>query len=522
MNLATIEETEQIYRCSRVARIHQYTVVHGEFRSFCKQVQMLEAMLGDAAKDEYWHQVLGSLKRYRFNMMAGLLPFDWRDPAMSGSINEPDRLKNSCAQLYPSVTRQLNTVLASWMRLSCLSDNPLLEKLVDTWTPDPRHKNLVVLKEERLALASRSAIWNCPSLLELGIEVLSPSQIDLSVCYDFTVIVGPVRWFPEHLFDAPRAVDTITLSYRWIADRWQAKHVFAGSSRLVPGIHVDASAGDTTDDANLDPDEILLSVNWNMLTERLAKPDDHGDQYQDVVDSKLVILSGENAVFVEAAAAATQLVLDLDEGNDERSGDCVQRILTGKLKPGLFILLRTEGSGNYIIPVADQLMGQTLANKTRRSQALWKNLLRRSVKQRGLLETCIDLIDLGSPKANEVNVRNWMSTQTIRPGDHHDFHAVLKLIGLDCREEEFIQDAATILNAHQRAGFHIRNQLLTQVNKSDLSDLRKQGSKEFLLPAADGGKLTAFRIEQVAPKSTQVPSSKIGLIITLKDIQWQS
>jgi len=188
-----------------------------------------------------------------------------------------------------------------------------------------------------------------------------------------------------------------------------------------------------------------------------------------------------------------------------------------KLQPGMFLLLRTEGGGDYIVPIANRILGEDAA-QLREMQEGWKTRLRGEVELRGLLPVCIDLLELGGSKhVNEINLRYWMSSKCIRPQDNNDFRAILKLVGLQDKEALYRDVADRIERAHRSAGFYIRKLLISQVTGADLHEIHKKGYMEFELPRSDGGSLTAFRIEHISPAITNVSASRTGRPVAAKD-----
>ncbi len=228
------------------------------------------------------------------------------------------------------------------------------------------------------------------------------------------------------------------------------------------------------------------------------------DEYEDV-EAVCVFLEGDLAVFIEADEGAKTLVIDLDEDADDR----VTRILVKDIQPGTYVLVRTSGGGDYIVPVADKIMGN-LAQQAREYQKHWKELLRNYAKANGLLKTSIDLLDLGSDIANEVNVRNWIWPRSIRTHSYSDFLAIMRLIDLEDKAKEYWNIMGVINKAHHKAGFEIRNSLLDQVRDIDMEELQRRGKMDFKLSGDDEGGLIAFRVESVLAEKVKVPYSRIG------------
>ena len=180
-------------------------------------------------------------------------------------------------------------------------------------------------------------------------------------------------------------------------------------------------------------------------------------------------------------------------------------------------MLRTGGGGDYIVPIADRILGEK-AVKYREIQGQWKALLKKEVDMRGLLAVCIDLLDYGGSKhVNETNLRYWISSRNIRPQDDKDFSAIMKLVGLQDKAMFYQEVANKIEIAHRKAGFRIRKLLIRQVATTNLHEIHKKGYMAFELPESDGGSFTAFRIEYISPNISTVPVSRIGRPILAKD-----
>jgi len=96
----------------------------------------------------------------------------------------------------------------------------------------------------------------------------------------------------------------------------------------------------------------------------------------------------------------------------------------------------------------------------------------------------------------------------------------MKLVGLHDRIQEYQDAASQIESAHRSAGYYIRKQLLQQVTNADMQELQQKGFMDFELPEADGGSLTAFRIEHISPGVFNIPTSRIGHPTTMQGLSW--
>jgi hypothetical protein len=232
----------------------------------------------------------------------------------------------------------------------------------------------------------------------------------------------------------------------------------------------------------------------------------------DMVQCRLFLLEGELGVFLAADQNASVLTLDLEERKPKR-------VLCNYLQEGVFILLRTGGGGDYIMPVADRILA-TESRSVRECQRLWKSRLRSAVLDKGLAAACTKLKVLGSKRANELNVRNWIWDRTIKTRDYVDFEAIMQFSGLTDKAQELWQAMRKIDRAHKAAGQVIRRLLLQQVLQSDISQLRKYGTMDFELPQA-GGRLTAYRVTGTTNVQVLRSVSQVGHPFALEGAMWQ-
>lgn len=507
MSFMTIDAANDIYECSITARIHRHITYHKGFYNFCKTIRIFDRTLATASNDEYWAIFMRWLKRYRFYMLAAPLPFNWQDPQLPDLSHRIIHHIEHCNTLYPQFALQAQELLDLFLQLASSPLNPLLERLTGILARLEGSTALLV-KESRLVPFTETAIQPIQS----NVTVLAPSQMDYSMCYQNLIVIGAISWFPKHIFTAPRANTIHLISYRWLANTYHAEPAFIEGSQTHSDLDTTKPEIITDETEELfEPEELLPIIDARTLSKRF-EPDNSDDD----IPAKLLSLAGGMGVFVEADDQTSLLVIDLDDDESEEESNPMQRISLRNLRPGMFILLRTRGSGDYIVPVANKIMGTELTHRVRYRQAHWKKLLKQAVVQRGLFETCIDLLDLGSQRANELNVRNWISSRTIRPNDPDDFRAILRLIGLEADFDKYWEDAEIIVRAHRKAGFDIRRQLLQQIRKSDMGQLRKKGQMEFVLPEADGGSLTAFRIEYIDTHIIQIPFSHLGELFPLE------
>lgn len=502
-----------LYEKSSSATIVRHRIKHPTLGKFCVALNYFQAKLSDQASENYWQKFLIPLRRLRFGLCAAPFPRDYRHERISTIIRELQYNLQFCSKLYPDLASMALAILELLERLLDDPADPLLNKLLELTNVEK--KVAWVIKESRLIPHVEEVVT---ALDFRNLSVIHPLQLKNPTCYDQTIVVGPSRWFPESVFTAARASQIDILIFDWIRDTWKPQNAFVNphkSSVLSDRKHIpveEHETGSRWDD--IDAETLLIIVDKALSVTPGLNNEDERDKLEDV-EAICVFLEDDWAVFIEASEGAKTLVIDPDED----AGHRIARILAKEIKPGMFILVRTSGGGDYIVPVADKIMGSQ-AQHAREYQKRWKELLRNYAKRHGIFKTSVDLLDLGSGLANEINVRNWMSPRSIRTRKYNDFLAIMRLVGLEGAAQEYWTTMKRITRAHQKAGNEIRKLLLGQVKDLNLEILQKQGRMDFKLSSDDEGGLTAFRIESVLAETLEVPYSRIGQPFKLEDQLW--
>jgi hypothetical protein len=395
----------------------------------------------------------------------------------------------------PEAAALLKVCIEITQELRARSDNPLFLAIRQAFPRGVgrgalliRHSALIP-SVERLLRKSAITSW---------ISVLTAHQLKGSDSYERLLIVGPLSWHPSYVTRSKRSMQNVVLRFAWLNDHVAATNSFVGGwtgDTETAGI---PEARIQPQDEGVDalPEDFLAPVDWTHIHRRGLRH--AGDaQEMDRVPAKTLLLEGEFGVFLEDDPSVTVLVIDLDAEEAQRR---VARISVNKLEPGQFVILKRHGEPDFTVAYANQLMG-SLSTPLRALQAEWKQRLRRRVEETSLLAVSIALLDLGSTRAMEANVRNWISARNIRTQDQEDFTAILKLIGLNDVFNEYWNGMETIARYHQRAGQQIRRQLLRKLQESALVGLERYGRLDITLTDAVGaGTLTAFRILAIDPK----------------------
>lgn len=516
MNNYSLQEINDLYTCIGQSTIYKRRVFHTGFRELCAAISKLERDLGELAQEDYWKEFLQPIKHHRFTLYTAPVPVNWQCDTLISSIQSHTR---RCQNLFPDFFSHVQTIFDKALALKDAQDNPLMEVISQqALSGNNQHTTMALLLKETWQISLYETILNNYPLLK-HVQLVNRYQLRSPHCYDLLFIIGPSSWYQEYILRSPRAKQVYVVRYGWLSDKWRAEPLFLSAITYQPPSTTTrnwvedsdpAGQSDLTEVYTEQEQDMLPEINWNQISTRMMRQaqDDHN---QDDLPANLYLLAAGYAVFLDSNEHTKVLALDLeDEAEDEDDKTQQVKYLTiSKLRPGMFLLLRTGGGGDYIISIANGILrGNALSLRAKQEE--WKSLLRKEVETKGALCTSIDLLDHGAERAKEVNVRNWMSSRNIRPQDDRDFNAILKLVGLQSKEQEYKNAAEQIEKAHKQAGFYIRKQLLKQVTKADLSELQRKGYMDFELPEADGGSLTAFRIEHISPEVSTAPASRIG------------
>ena len=519
MKAIGVDCATQIYAFNRRLEVSPQRVEWMPLSHYAATLNELKKHLGESAADDYWQTATRPFKSYLFALCATPLPP--KHPLIFSEerwATVEQHLRN-CDALYPGCARFVNSLLERYRELAGSDCSPILQVLVDRFS-EAQGNNAVLIKETRYLASVESIIETSVSE---NLSVVTPAQLRGNDLFDEILMIGPSRWFPDYVFYSPRAPKIQVTTFTFVSDSWRRSNVFAGSS-LTPKrpaasaqkvVNYNAPASGTL---QIEADELLPEINWSEISRtglrsnQIHLSDVRYSNDEETV-ARLFMLEGERAVFLEAFESSRALVIDLEHGDigeDNPDSSFVKKVNTRSIEPGIFVLLRTYGSGDYILPVADKILGSK-AGYARALQGEWKNRLHEKVRELGPIVTCSRLREHGAIRAIEINLRNWLSSRLIRPQADEDFTAILMLTDLGQEKTQYFDAAARIHSAHQSAGHRIRQQLVGEINKSDLSALQRLGEMEFELPEAGGGSLTAFRVISASPDQYNVFSSRVGV-----------
>ncbi|HKO19129.1 MAG TPA: hypothetical protein VJU82_09615, partial [Acidobacteriaceae bacterium] len=436
---------DQLYGFRNSAVVSAYTCEHPGLRRLCFAIRKFERTVeGDSV--ETWIDGLRLLRRIRSTALSLPLPFNHPAVCPPELVAQLVRWARTGTHADP-VLGPAATELAELAReLSSSSSQPLADLVLECILDVGEYPTALVLSNAGRGDAVEAfwaGLWD-PS----AVHVVAPAQLRGPASFQHAVMVGPVRWFPDHVFAAPRARYLSTVGYGFVSGNGPPEAlllgepastplpwVHVGSSWSSPGVDASAPARSSSNhvDEPLDWQDILPRIEWDAIVASLPVGSTiapEGVSYlESDVPARLLLLQTGMAVFLECEGGRA-IIVDPEHGERPR----VTRIAVEDIAPGMFVLLRTSGGGDYIAPLADEILGERAAY-ARRIQADWKRALIRVIQERGIDGVCRGLRTLGLRHANPGNVRRWCSERAIRTQEKDDLMTLLTYVGLSSRAD---------------------------------------------------------------------------------------
>ena len=503
-----------LYRFAASGHISVVKARSEEVSKFCELYRLFRLVSKANPDDLLLGEAVRFTNRLRYRILTTPLPLN--HPAVTGDNAAADALKrlSIASSSYDELKIPAERFASMVRTIQTCVENPLWRSVEEEFRSDSRANVAFVIGQLSLVAAVREMLKRDQIR---DARVITDIDLRRLEVFDRVYIFGPARWYQEFVFSAPRALDVRIVRYAHLKDQVAERQVFVKllrpSSRKALSSN-SASVGVDTAVVDVDDPAPMEDTSW-ILRKAVGVGEDVPSQHDavDRLDAMALVLEQQMAVLVSASDGASELVIDLREEAEAP----LRRVPTSNLEPGMAILLRTEGGGDFVVSAADRIMGG-VATELRRRQRWWKGRLLALVEEFGWEHTIGQLRSAGSEIASQQNLRNWMSPRSIRTHRKRDFEAIFAVIGSAGSADEYWNMMAKIDTAHRLAGFVIRQQLLRQMRNADLSPLQAHGRQDFALPGdMGGGSLAAIRIVRVVPGTVESSVSSVHRLIRLDD-----
>lgn len=493
-------EIQTVYDVYANHQIRAHNVANSLTKNFSTALRKVRKRLND---DDPMVPLLTPLWRYRYLLSASILPLNHPQLYPEGACTILESQHKNLVASYPSIAKDFDLLMETLAGLELCEDAPLLNQVKKVANEAAASSQALLVRDKRyipLMLEVISTCWSgaLPFLI-------TEQQLREARCFDRLYVVGPISHYREHVIRAPRARTIDVVRYEWTGDEIEQGSFLA--QPLVPlkereNISI-RSPITTTDDSLFGLPELRPSVDVESLAAQYSTKN-----HQDIVEARLVVLEGDFGVFMELED--TVFVVNPSHMEDDR----IDRIPLSNLNEGDYLVLRAEGGGDYVVKVADEIMGNR-ASVLRQRQEHWKSTLRKLVQQKGIDEVAKSLRYLGAQYADPINVRNWIGKRSLGPRIDKDFCAVLECVGLNHSIDEYRKSLGDLRKAHRKAGHKIRRQLIDQIGRSDMQALEHNGFMQVTLPNEDGGGFNIYRILNLPMKTAIVPYHSLGHVFSI-------
>lgn len=487
-----------------------------------------------------WDPVLRTFYIVRHHLSSS--PLSFRDSLKLVNSSHDDYIK----QLLSSSPRELQQLYQdlnqSFLDLYNDIENPLwahTKQLIDKFTD--KEAQIAFLCHSIRSIPSHYTFYKKHLPQEISnYWVISPTELRQLYLYDHLVVFGSPKSLIErnfqYIFTSPRADNLWLFLPSGTIPELPSPYGLAGSAQRrhhsqrgenVGNFSPATFIGNTSppldtlyhdEDCSIDFDD---SEDVNSIINILVDRESTKPESSEMVSAYRINLSSHKIVLISTSGSATRLQINTEKYTceDVETADCAS------INTDDILLFSTSGGGDMITELGKQLLinthGELLADSFHYAQLQWKSALKNYIFKHGVKVTLSNLEKLGSKFANEINIRNWISTENIAPGAWRSFDAVLRLCQLDSNKELFHQAVAEIRKARHKAGFQLANKLRDDLYGQSLKKLIDSGEQDFGGTSNMPNIKTAYFVEDVSRSSVEVPRQLLNTPITLPYRLWR-
>ena len=502
-------------RTSRIARLPHVDGLVSETRKWFGALRDEEGGYGRDLRIQVW--------RLRTAVLYGLVAFD--DPALD--VRAITQAIVNRGEHFPSLRE----------RCAPLSD------LVDALVSDPRNPKRDAVRTELesnavdgkkvgfiVALARNHLPAYTSDLIEdfqtlgKGIQFVASRRHLLASTFDHIVVPFGTRQcaLANEILCGYRAPTATVIAYHSEAMAPR------GGIRLPCAISVPDRPEDVDDldesspDLDDSPDR---EVFWSAI--KHAEAGEGGDAGNTdtayTLPARGILLANGAHVFLRDDSKAIE-ISDLIEGRQSLDNlkKRLPRTTVRRLQTGDLIVLRVQGSGEYLVEVADELMRKDGKARLRGSAIDWKPMLKDVLTKYGSRWLLQQLEKRDFHLANHSYIWKWTTGEVIGPQKESLFCEIIAILD-DCGTafgESDVLEAAKrrweemkeLKHYHQKAGRQIRGSLLSRL-RTIIDSRPKIGSEyELQIPGVSAGTLAIVRIAAVDTEVVSIPYHRAGVV----------
>ena len=438
---------------------------------------------------------------YRKNILEEL------HPKLSSQLSNKNQLSNETKQIIDLLKKikkeELSTLL---IKLSEVSDKNH-ENVVTVSNLFSKRKNEILE-----SLQCGIPVLSADSLVEVS-NLRKRQTIAFSKLYNFGMPRVYDRGGLTFLLRSPVSQEIIFIAYSHEKNNEITQNGF-DARELKSLIERSSDQSPDVDQNNTEhelPDEYSRTVRFKRRDTFLH------DTEENIAAWKVILGDGKTGTYLDPES--THYTLDFKNVEGRFICNSVDETLVEEIDQESLLVFNTHGGGNMLVPVADAIMGSDAA-RNRKLQEEWKKALGKIIFDTNENTVIWKLRHVGSKAANKINLNNWKSldSRKIAMKDLEvDFRAVLKVLGLESRYEEFTAAVIAIRDSHRAAGLQLIAQLRNSLINKDISVIFESGyyiaGKEL-----NGPELTIFGVDEINRIEEAVPRSCVGKLFDIEEI----
>ena len=454
---------------------------------------------------------------------AGILsPINFFDSPFRRIIKEGEELVKKIKNTYPDLYDFADEIL--------IIANEILNEKASPYIDEIRIKNLdkrinnIVLsrnfkRRKEFQDISNIVYDNIRRIFPRGVEILIDSDLRGIKIYDNLLVIGPPRYFEEHIFSTSKTLELHAMCYdfcfkepipiKGFIKPFKAKN---DNKLFKPIIIKDEINLSELEEEKVDFNELHSLISGNNRSVEIGQ--DRICRLAKLANNKFVYLSNHPGL-----DAKQNILIEDEKGkvNNIRT----QPTQVEEIEIGMYVLLRTEGSSDLRIEIANKLLGEK-KDYYREMQKNWKKKLVDIIKEKGI-DNVLEFLKKNGASENMTKdyVLRWANSidniTAIAPEGNYsetvppNFRTILLLINEEKNIEEYRKGMKSIKSANAKAQSKATEILNNAIQKTPEEELRKNlfmlGNQKFSVPGA--GTQEAFRVEEISLKDTTVKSSLV-------------
>ena len=352
-------------------------------------------------------------------------------------------------------------------------------------------------------------------------KFVSPLDLRAETLFKRILLLGAPAWYAhslEHIFQASRSskITILCWDFFWGEYNPYENHFFSFATQddqekmgKVCGRKFSLKSQKMPEDIEIKP-KLSSAVNLtqnisHQIEEKLKKEWQYQENENHKNSMRLYLLEDSYYTFLSNNEESRVDIIDIDTLHRKSWK-------VSDLEEEMYLLLRTEGTGDYVSIMADKIVGDEEKQKYDEISDTWKSLLESYLQRFGYEKTIKDLKSEGcSDVANADNLRNWISPRNIGLGKQEDFKALLTLIGHGEKHSIYWEVIRRRRAAHIKAGHALMKMLQAEIDGANMNNLRLTGIQDFELKGEwSAGSLTAIRIRRKTEIVKEMPASWDG------------